>query len=32
LITGEIRDGSRVQVDAGPRGLEFESQPLATAA
>ena len=32
LISGEIRDGSRVRVDAGPRGLEFESQPLATAA
>jgi ATP-dependent Clp protease ATP-binding subunit ClpB len=32
LLAGEIRDGSRVRVDAGPRGLEFESQPLASAA
>jgi len=32
LISGEIRDGSRVRVDAGARGLEFESQPLASAA
>ncbi|HVN63682.1 MAG TPA: AAA family ATPase, partial [Candidatus Binataceae bacterium] len=32
LIAGEISDGSRVKVDAGPRGLEFTSKPLATAA
>ncbi|HUY20371.1 MAG TPA: ATP-dependent chaperone ClpB [Candidatus Binataceae bacterium] len=32
MLTGEIRDGSRVRVDAGPHGLEFESQPLASAA
>src|SRR5271155_4908904 len=32
LLSGEIRDNSRVKVDAGTRGLEFSSQPLATAA
>ena len=32
MLSGEIRDGSRVKVDAGARGLEFSSQPLATAA
>jgi ATP-dependent Clp protease ATP-binding subunit ClpB len=32
ILTGEIRDGSRVRVDAGPRGLEFNSEPLASAA
>jgi ATP-dependent Clp protease ATP-binding subunit ClpB len=28
LLAGEIRDGSRVKVDAGARGLEFESRAL----
>jgi ATP-dependent Clp protease ATP-binding subunit ClpB len=32
LLSGEIRDSSRVTVDADSRGLEFSSQPLATAA
>ncbi len=32
LLSGEIRDSSRVKVDAGARGLEFLSQPLASAA
>jgi ATP-dependent Clp protease ATP-binding subunit ClpB len=32
LLAGEIRDGSRVKVDAGPRGLEFTSRTLASAA
>ncbi len=32
LLSGEIRDSSRVTVDAGARGLEFSSKPLATAA
>ena len=32
LLSGEIRDGSRVIVDAGARGLEFSSKPLAAAA
>ena len=31
LLSGEIRDNSRVKVDAGARGLEFSSQPLANA-
>src|ERR1700733_2667908 len=32
LLSGEIRDSSRVIVDAGARGLEFSSKPLAAAA
>lgn len=32
LLAGEVRDGSRVEVDAGARGLEFKSRPLAEAA
>src|SRR5271166_6194810 len=32
LLSGEIRDNTRVTVDAGTRGLEFSSQPLADAA
>ena len=32
LISGEIRDGSRVVVDAGPQGLEFESREAQSAA
>src|SRR5271154_1018794 len=32
LLSGEIRDNTRVTVDAGARGLEFSSQPLANAA
>ena len=32
LLSGEIRDGSKVVIGAGPRGLEFTSKPLATAA
>src|SRR5271154_868022 len=32
LLSGEIRDSSRVIVDAGARGLEFSSKPLAVAA
>ena len=32
LLLGEIRDNSRVMVDAGARGLEFTSKPLADAA
>jgi ATP-dependent Clp protease ATP-binding subunit ClpB len=32
LLSGEIRDNSRVIVDAGARGLEFSSKPLANAA
>ncbi|MFZ0888065.1 MAG: ATP-dependent chaperone ClpB [Candidatus Binataceae bacterium] len=32
LLAAEIRDGSRVKVDAGPRGLEFQSRPLKSAA
>ena len=32
LLSGEIRDNTRVTVDAGARGLEFSSQPLADAA
>ena len=31
LLSGEIRDNSRVKVDGGARGLEFSSQPLADA-
>ncbi|HYB90100.1 MAG TPA: ATP-dependent chaperone ClpB [Candidatus Binataceae bacterium] len=31
LIAGEVRDNSRVSVDANARGLEFTSRPLATA-
>ncbi len=32
LLSGEIRDNSRVIVDAGARGLEFSNKPLANAA
>ncbi len=32
LLAGEIRDNSRVRVDAGARGLEFASSSAATAA
>jgi ATP-dependent Clp protease ATP-binding subunit ClpB len=32
LLSGEVRDNSRIKVDAGPRGLEFKSRALATAA
>jgi len=32
LLTGEIRDGAHVVVDAGPRGLEFTSREPHTAA
>ena len=32
ILAGEVRDGSRVEVDAGLRGLEFKSRPLAKAA
>jgi len=32
LLAGEIRDGSRVKVDAGARGLEFESRAAKSAA
>ncbi len=32
LLAGEIRDGSRVWVDVGPRGLEFRSRVLESAA
>ncbi len=32
LLSGEIHDNSRVIVDAGARGLEFSSKPLANAA
>ena len=32
LLAGEIRDNSRVVVDAGARGLEFSSQPIVSAA
>jgi ATP-dependent Clp protease ATP-binding subunit ClpB len=32
LLAGEVRDNSRVTVDAGPRGLEFTSRSLAEAA
>ena len=32
LLTGEVRDGSKVVVDAGPGGLKFNSEQLAAAA
>ncbi len=32
LLTGEIRDGSHVMVDAGPQGLEFSSREPQSAA
>jgi ATP-dependent Clp protease ATP-binding subunit ClpB len=32
LLAGEIRDGSRVKVEAGARGLEFQSRALKSAA
>ncbi|MGH7864911.1 MAG: Clp protease N-terminal domain-containing protein [Candidatus Binataceae bacterium] len=32
LLAGEVRDNSRVTVDAGARGLEFKSSTLAKAA
>jgi ATP-dependent Clp protease ATP-binding subunit ClpB len=33
ILAGEVRDGSRVVVDAGPRGLTFEVKaPAAKAA
>jgi ATP-dependent Clp protease ATP-binding subunit ClpB len=32
LLAGEIRDGSRVKVDVGARGLEFQSRALKSAA
>ncbi len=32
IVAGEIRDGSRVVVDAGPQGLKFDSTVLASAA
>ncbi|MGH7878405.1 MAG: AAA family ATPase, partial [Candidatus Binataceae bacterium] len=32
LLLGEIRDGARVVVDAGPRGLEFTSSARQSAA
>ena len=32
ILAGEVRDGSLVEVDAGARGLEFKSRPLAKAA
>ncbi len=32
LIAGEVRDGQKVVVDAGPHGLEFKPQPLKKAA
>ncbi len=32
LLAGEIRDGSRVKVDAGARGLEFETRAPKSAA
>ncbi len=28
LLLGEVRDGSKVVVDAGARGLQFESRPV----
>jgi ATP-dependent Clp protease ATP-binding subunit ClpB len=31
LLSGEIRDNSKVVVNAGARGLEFSSQPLPSA-
>jgi ATP-dependent Clp protease ATP-binding subunit ClpB len=32
LLAGEIRDGSKVIIDAGPGGLQFNSEQLASAA
>ena len=32
LIAGEVRDGQKVIVDAGAKGLEFKPQPLKAAA
>ncbi|MHB8384311.1 MAG: hypothetical protein ACYDC3_18450, partial [Candidatus Binataceae bacterium] len=32
ILTSEIRDGSKVVVDTGGRGLEFKSQSAAPAA
>ncbi len=32
LLAGEVRDGSKVVVDAGPAGLKFNSEQLASAA
>jgi ATP-dependent Clp protease ATP-binding subunit ClpB len=32
LLSGEVRDNSRVKVDANSRGLEFKSEAAATAA
>jgi ATP-dependent Clp protease ATP-binding subunit ClpB len=32
ILLGEIRDGSRVTVDANSRGLEFRAEPLASQA
>jgi ATP-dependent Clp protease ATP-binding subunit ClpB len=32
LLVGEVRDGSRVKVDAGARGLTFSSRALQSAA
>jgi ATP-dependent Clp protease ATP-binding subunit ClpB len=32
LISGEVRDGSQVTVDAGARGLDFKTTPLKSAA
>jgi len=32
IISGEVRDGSHVKVEAGPRGLEFKTSALASAA
>jgi ATP-dependent Clp protease ATP-binding subunit ClpB len=32
LLTGDVRDGSKVVVDAGPSGLQFSSEQLAAAA
>jgi ATP-dependent Clp protease ATP-binding subunit ClpB len=32
LIAGEVRDGQKVVVDAGAKGLEFKPQPLKQAA
>ncbi len=32
LISGEVRDGSHITVDAGSRGLDFKSAPLKSAA
>jgi ATP-dependent Clp protease ATP-binding subunit ClpB len=33
ILAGEVRDGCRIVVDAGPRGLTFEvKEPTAKAA